>query len=210
MAWTKDHDSILCGEILTMEPFKFAKRSSERGEVWREISANLNALSNPKFKVNQRSVRDRFTLIQTKYKEKNRMEERATGIDCEPETELDRAIAEIIAKEKEADKNREEKAGNLSKKNEQDKTNAEDVRRKAMESLGKRNADSDSNDSKPKKSRKKSSDAVEYLREKLEAEKSLRQEEIELKRNEQKIMFEQMKLMQGQNKAIFTLLEKKL
>jgi hypothetical protein len=144
-----------------MEPFKFAKRSNERGEVWREISANLNALSKPKFKVNQRSVRDRFTLIQSKYKEKTRLEERATGVDCKPETELDRAIAEIIEKEKKADKKREEKAGNLSKKNEQDKTNAEEARRKAMESLGKRNADSESNDSKSKKSRKKSSDAVE-------------------------------------------------
>jgi len=135
-----------------------------------------------------------------------RFEEGASGINCE-ETELDKAIAEIIEKEMESEKERNEKAGTPTKKNEQEKASAEEVRRKAMETLGKRNADSEE---KPSKIRKRTSDAVEYLREKFEAEKDLRMEELELKRNEQKMMMQQMKLMQDQNKALFSLLEKKM
>ena len=54
-----------------------------------------------KFKVSERSLRDRLTLLQQKYKAKMRMEEAASGIDFE-KTKLDKASEEIIEKEKEA------------------------------------------------------------------------------------------------------------
>ena len=54
-----------------------------------------------KFKVSKRGLRDRLTLFQQKYKAKMRMEEAASGIDCE-ETKLDKALQEIIEKEKAA------------------------------------------------------------------------------------------------------------
>jgi len=60
-------------------------------------------------------VRDRLTLLQTKYNEKIREEERASGIDCE-ETQLDAAVEEILHKEKAADMERNEQAGTLTKK----------------------------------------------------------------------------------------------
>ncbi|CAH3135459.1 unnamed protein product [Porites lobata] len=81
MKWTVEHDLTLCGEVLLQEPFKHPKNSKDRGE---------------------RSVRDRLTLLQTKYKGKIREEEKASGIDCE-ETPLDAAIEEILEKEKAAD-----------------------------------------------------------------------------------------------------------
>lgn len=65
--------------------------------MWNEIASNLNGLVELKFKVTKRSVRDRLTLLQEKYKAKMRQEERASGIDCE-ETELDIALEEILEK----------------------------------------------------------------------------------------------------------------
>ena len=53
--------------------------------------------------------------MQTKYKEKIREEERASGIDCE-ETQVDAAVEEILDKEKTADMERNEQAGTLTKK----------------------------------------------------------------------------------------------
>ena len=50
-----------------------------------------------KFKVSERSLRDRLTLLQQKYKAKMRMEEAASGMDCE-ETKVDKTLEEILEK----------------------------------------------------------------------------------------------------------------
>ena len=101
MEWTELHDLNLCEEVLVVEPWKHPYRSKERGDSWNEIANNLNASDHPTFKVSKRSVRDRLTLLQQKYKAKMRMEEAASGIDCQ-ETKLDKALEEIIEKEKAA------------------------------------------------------------------------------------------------------------
>ena len=198
MEWSESHDLALCGEVLLPEPLKYPKRSKKRGEIWGRIAVNLNSVNSPKFKVSKRSVRDRFTLLQTKYKEKIREEERASGIDCE-ETQLDAALEEITEKERAADLERNDKAGVVNKKNESEKTSAEEFRKQAMERLSKtqkRNADS--GEEKSKKYRKRSSDAVEYLKENFQEEKELRKEEIELKRNEQQMILDLQSQMQKQ------------
>lgn len=221
MKWTEDHDLTLCGEVLLQEPFKHPKNSKERGEVWGQIALNLNSLASPIFKVSKRSVRDRLTLLQTKYKEKTREEERASGIDCE-ETQLDAAVEEILDKEKAADMERNEQAGTLSKKYQSEKASAEEVRRQAMERLGKtqkRNADSEEEGKPSKRGKRRSSDAVEYLKEKFELESKLRKDEMELKKNEQQMLMDQqsqmhkqqlemMKMVQQQNQSLMALLEK--
>lgn len=192
--WSESHDLALCGEVLLLEPFRYPKRSKERGEIWGRI-AHLNSVNSSKFKVSKRSVRDRFTLLQTKYKEKIREEERASGIDCE-ETQLDAALEEITEKERAADLERNDKAGVVNKENESEKESAEEVREQAMERLGKtQKINADSGKGKSSKYRKRSSDAVEYLKEKFQKEKELRKEEIELKRNEQQMMFYQQSQM---------------
>ena len=220
MKWTEVHDLTLCGEVLLQEPFKHPKNSKERGEVWGQIALNLNSLASPIFKVTKRSVRDRLTLLQTKYKEKIREEEKASGIDCE-ETQLDAAVEEILDKEKAADMERNEQAGTLTKKHQSEKESAEEVRRQAMERLGKtqkRNADSE--EGKPtKRGKRRSSDAVEYLKEKFEVESKLRKDEMELKKSEQQMFrdqqsqmhkqqLEMMRMVQQQNQSLMALLEK--
>ena len=77
MKWSEEHDLMLCREVLVMEPFKHPKQSRERAEIWGEIAQNLNGLSVPKFTVRTRSVRDRLTLLLTKYKRKS--EKRRAG-----------------------------------------------------------------------------------------------------------------------------------
>lgn len=63
MEWTDDHDHSLCQEILALEPFKAKKGSIARGQIWEKIASNLNSLKIPRFKVNKRSVRERYTLL---------------------------------------------------------------------------------------------------------------------------------------------------
>ena len=219
MEWSESHNLALCGEVLVLEPFKYPKRSKERCEIWGQIAVNLNSLRSPKFRVSKRSVRDRLTLLQTKYKEKIREEERASGIHCE-ETQLDAALEEIAEEERAADLERNDKASAVNKKNESEKASAEEVRLQALERLDKtqkRNADS--GEEKSGKYRKRSSDSVEYLKEKFQVEKELKKAEIEFKRKEQQMMLEQqshthkqqlemMKLMQKQNEALIDLLAK--
>ena len=57
-------------------------------------------------------------------------------MDCE-ETQLNAAVKEILDKEKAADMERNEQAGTLTKKHQSEKVSAEEVRRQAMERLGK-------------------------------------------------------------------------
>ena len=102
MEWTDKHDITLCREVLVTEPYQYPYRSKERGDVWNNMAINLNGLDHPRFKASKRSVRDRLTLLITKYKAKIREEENASGISCE-ETELDQALEEIRDKKKLAD-----------------------------------------------------------------------------------------------------------
>ena len=43
MEWTELHDLNLCEEVLVVEPWKHPYRSKERGDLWNDIGANLNA-----------------------------------------------------------------------------------------------------------------------------------------------------------------------
>ena len=160
MECSESHDLALCKEVLVLEPFKYPKRSKERGQIGGPIAVNLNSLRSPKFRVSKRSVRDKLTLLQTKYMEKAK-EERASVIDCE-ETQLDAALEEIAEKKRAADLERNDKASAVNKKKESEKASAEEVRLQAMERLSKtqkRNADS--GEEKSSKYRKRNSDAVE-------------------------------------------------
>ena len=59
---------MLIREILTQKPCEYRIKSQERGQVWDNIAYVLNLLDG--FMVNQRSIRDRYKTIVTKYKQK--------------------------------------------------------------------------------------------------------------------------------------------
>ena len=133
----------------------------------------------------------------------------ASGIDCE-DSELDRALDEIIGKEKFADTNRNESSSAQAKK---DKAEAEKQRLKAVERLGetaKRQADTDGKEIKPKKARSGSENLV-YLRDKFEYKKeelALRVKELESKDAQQKMMAEQQRLIQQQQHDMLQMMQK--
>ena len=111
------------------------------------------------------------------------MEEAASGIDCQ-ETKLDKALEEIIEKEKAATDARSLQDDN--KKTE--KAAAEEHRNWTVERLGetkKRNAEKqDEKAQMAKKVRRSTSEVVQFLKEKSERESMLRKEDLELRRKE--------------------------
>lgn len=207
MEWTKQHDKALLGEMTISDLFQYKKGTPERGQLWDSIAGNLNAMDYPKFKVAKRSCRDRWTLLRTKYKRRMSEEIQATGIDAEV-GELDEIIEDLIGKEDAAiDSDKEGK-----KKAEADKKAAEEIRIKAMERFGKtsKRGGEDGEEGAKKKKRRSGSDAVEFLREKAKLEHSLREEELQLRKDQQSQTLLILQQQQQMNQALLTLMEKML
>ena len=84
MEWTEDHDVLLLREILASDLFSFKKGSVARGERWESIAEKLNEVKTLIFHLkDKRAVRDRWVLLQKKYKAKMHQEETASGISMD-------------------------------------------------------------------------------------------------------------------------------
>ena len=157
----------------------------------------------PKFKVAKRSCRDRWTLLRAKYK-KMSQEEKASGIDAEL-TENDAIIEELAAKEDAAIDN-----ASVKKKVEADKMAAVEIRKKAMERFGqtsKRSVEGGEETGKVKK-RKNGSEAVEFLKEKTKLEHTLREEELQLRKDQQNQTLLLLQQQQQMNQVLLALVQK--
>ena len=188
MKWSDHHDAILLREIILQAPWSHRRGSTERGEIWTKISESLNTLENPHFRVAQRSVRDRFALLEKKYKNKVREEERASGISPE-ESEFDRALQDIISRMEEADTEAARLSDEKKKTAEVELGKAEEMRKVSLETFKetqKRNeaaGDSDSEPSKKKKKKRASgSDTMSFLRGRADVDNQLKTKELELKK----------------------------
>ena len=127
MEWTDEHDILLLRQMIASELFQFKKGSPDRGKIWESIHERLNKLDNPKFMIKEKSgVRDRWNLVQTKFKSIQREELRPSGIDCEL-SEKDALIEELCEKE--------DSFSAKEKKKSDDKEAAEEIRKKAMERM---------------------------------------------------------------------------
>ena len=181
--------------MLTVEPYKCKNRSRESGQAWDLIAANLNSVHAPRFRVSQKSVRDRARILLKNFKLKIREEEKASGIEVEELSELDLALEEIIEKEKAA--NAQLDLEESVRKNElQDKANAEEMRLQAMEKLGESKKRKEAwgltaGDQKKKKARRSGSDTLDFMREKMEKDMTMKKEEMAQRRWEQQKMLEQ-------------------
>lgn len=201
--WTTDHDVIMCREVLVSEPYKFKLRTPERGQAWESVAQQLNSIHQPIFRVTTRSVRDRFSLLSTKYAHKLRMEEKASGIEVE-QTELEKLIEEILEREKNAKNELESKEREKKSKAEKEKASAEEVRKQAMERMAKRKGDDEENREKKPKIRRSTADAIDYLREKSSNEKEYRKEELEIRKREIQLQAEKQDQTQRQQQAMFS------
>ena len=208
MEWKEEHDVLLCREILVSQPFKFKERTVERGKIWDEIANRLNNCHTLKFRVNKRSVIEQFKLIKETFKRKIQDEEKASGIDVEPASELEQALEGICALEESLPV---EVMDSKQAKAEANKLKAEEIRQKEMESFGQTKA-REGQEEPAKKKRRGGNDSKQFLREKSEKELEVRKQELKLKEKEQEHLFEQqrqmMQLMQSQQQSMMDIVFK--
>ena len=160
MIWTDEHDECLVREILVVEPYQYKQGTIRRGEAWSQIAEIVNSIDEPKFRVNQRAVRDRYTLLEKTFKRKMREEEKASGVDPPELTDTELAIQELIDKFSDATLH----VADCDKEN-ADKTAAVEMRRKSLETFSeskKRNS-VDSDDESPKCPKKTKGSGTETL-----------------------------------------------
>ncbi|XP_068669872.1 uncharacterized protein PF3D7_1120000-like [Montipora foliosa] len=174
MEWKEEHDVLLCHEILVSQPFKFKERTVERGKIWDEIANRLNNCQTLKFRVNKRSVRERVKLIKEKFKPKIQEEEKESGIDVEPASELEQALEDICALEESLPV---EVMDSKQAKAEANKLKAKEIRQKAIESVGQTKA-REGQEEPAKKKRRGGNDSIQFLREKSEKELGVRKQEL--------------------------------
>lgn len=187
--WTKEHDILLCREVLSVNPFSAKKNSNERGKLWEEISTNLNSTSGVRFFVTKRSVRDHLNILIKRYRKKMNAEERSTGVSPEP-TELDQALADIIEMEEVASTSQEIDEAVRKEKEDTGKQKAESMRKMAMEKLGetqKRAVEEGEQENHMKKKRRSGNETISFPREKAESKKALREEELAIRRKQQEL-----------------------
>ena len=79
--------------------------------------------------IDKRAVRDRWVLLQKKYKAKMHQEETASGISVDNMSEIDVLLEELVGKEESLNKVGDPQ----SKKLKEDKSNTEDIKHKALE-----------------------------------------------------------------------------
>ncbi|XP_068671148.1 DNA ligase 1-like [Montipora capricornis] len=206
--WTKEHDILLCREVLSVNPFSAKRNSNERGKLWEEISTNLNSTSGVRFFVTKRSVRDHLNILIKRYRKKMNAEERSTGVSPEP-TELDQALADIIEMEEVASTSQEIDEAVIKEKEDTDKQKAESIRKKAMEKLGetqKRAVEEGEQENHMKKKRRSGNETISFLREKAESEKALREEELAIRRKQQELEEKKLASYLDQQKSMMELM----
>ena len=91
---------IIIREILTVEPYQYKASTVKRGNAWTQIADILSTIPEPVFKVNQRSVRERYSLLEKAFLKKNRDEENTSGINSPELTNNERGIEDIVEKTK--------------------------------------------------------------------------------------------------------------
>ncbi|CAH3141207.1 unnamed protein product [Porites lobata] len=200
MKWTEDHDVLLLREILASDLFSFKKGSVARGERWESIAEKLNEVKTLSFHLkDKRAVRDRWVLLQKKYKAKMHQEE----------------TAKLVGKEESLNK-----VGDAqSRKLKEDKSKAEDIRQKALERYSetkkrKSTENGDKCDEKPRRQRRsaRTEPLVEFMQEKAKTERESRQQELDLRRLEQQqnqqVMVTVLQQQQQTNQAILSVIQK--
>ena len=209
MKWTSQHDVEFCKEVVASKLFETKKRSAERAQVWEAIAKNLEKMEYPKFKVEQRSVRDRLKKLNKQFRRKENDERRASGISPEV-TELDTLLEEISEKEEASETLAAEMGEREKRRLEEDQMAGQEMRKRAMETLSetqKRNPKKDQ-DGPKRKVRKGGDTALAFLAEKAEKERKLKEESNRLERERQEMEKEKTdNFMQQQNDMLTAILE---
>lgn len=216
MEWADEHDVLMLREMVVSDIFSFKKGSISRGDAWESVAEKLNEIDSPKFRIkDKRGVRERWVLLRRKFRSKVREEEAASGVVVQELTEKEVLIEELIERE---DTIKPDDSLSVQHKNDKDK--AQDIRKKAMESMGetkkRKLPRGTTNEDKPTTSGRKrcAQPLVDFLRENANAERELRQQELDIKLKEQEKQQETMQAMmlqqQQMNQAFMSVVKKLL
>lgn len=146
-------------------------------------------------------------------------EQKASGISPEM-CELDILLEELTGVEDQSEEKTLSESEEKNKKTEKDRGKAVDMRKNAMENLSETTRRKSQEENQPKKkARRSTSDTIEYLKQRNDAEFALRREELELKKKEQdekskkdeeapKRQEEMMKMMEQQSQIMLQLISK--
>lgn len=205
MEWSELKNILLCREVLAIEPYKAKERTVQRAQAWQTVADNLSKIKDPCFKVDKRSVREHVMKMVEKFKKKNKQEEMASGI-CPEQSELDILLEEIAERMDASVEIMEEENERKLKKLEKEKEQAEDIRLKAMESLGetKKRVASQENQQeglgqqRSKKRRSNGSELVVFLNERANQEMQLRVKDAEGREKQHNDMMEMLQRQQQQ------------
>ena len=140
---------ILSQRDFSISTLAAQKGSFERGEVWGNIACHLGRSSDPVFRVTQRSVRDRYLLLDRRFRKKVSEDEKASGTSPEP-SEEDVMMEEIISLFDEADRLNDCK----KKKIQEEASQAEEMRNMSLETFKQSQERSQDGQPKPKKTEK--------------------------------------------------------
>ena len=149
MKWTEAHDIFFLKEIFQFQPWQHKKGSVERGEVWGNIACHLGRSSDPVFRVTQRSLRDRYLLLDRRFRKKVSEDEKASGTSPKP-SEGDVMMEEIISLFNEADRLNDCK----KKKIQEEASQAEEMRNMSLETCKQSQERSQDGQPNPKKTEK--------------------------------------------------------
>lgn len=125
--WKEVYEKALITEVLTLEPHQLKLGTKERGAAWTAIAERLNEM-NMGFKVNQRSVREKFEKMMRDYEKKEGEEKGTSGASLQY-SGIHRSLQDI--KGRIAELNEVQQVESQRKKKE--KASAEEMRKKAME-----------------------------------------------------------------------------
>ena len=201
MVWTEAKDTKLLRAMGSEGVFINSKPGSrERGAAWANV---VSALLAENIQVPSRAARDRYQNLSGKYKTKMAREERESGGGDEQQTELDILLEELVTLEEEA-KRAEEQDGSKKEAAANDKKQALEMRDRAQERFGetrKRHAEEKEEGKKETKRRRSGGEALEWLKEKGEVARQIKEQEAKERKEEREVQQLQHELFMRQLEA---------
>ena len=182
MLWNDIKDLIMLREVAARGIMRMREKSRERGAAWQSLAENLSPIL--AYELTARSVRDHFKSLVNKFKGDMAKEKRATGGGGDELDEKWQLLEELIELNEDVGR----QVADEVEKRQAEKELAQDMRAVALERFSetrKRKEGKDEGDEDDgSKKRRKSREVMDWLKEKVEYEKSVREKEIEDRRRE--------------------------
>ena len=203
MVWTERKDLSLLRAIAAEGVFVNTKAGSrERGTAWLNVASALVAES---LTVTSRSVRDRYNILAKKWKAKVGAEEKESGGGDKHMTEVEVLLEELVELEAESEKTAEQQDEAKKAAVAKEKKQATEMRDRALERFGetrKRQNETEKDEGKKETKRRRSGgEALEWLKEKGETLRELKEKELQDRKEEREIHAMRHEQFMGQLQA---------